>query len=127
MELVGLLGWWYTAGWKRMIMMRVDGLASTADYFSIGILASTLFAPFRQISAGKVRGPIAIQLRAFVDRVFSRCIGAIMRTIMIFIGTMALVLQAVWAAISIVLWAAVPLLPIAGLIMAFIGWAPRWM
>jgi hypothetical protein len=126
MEIVGLLGWWYTAGWKRMVMRRVDKLAATADYFSIGLLASTLFAPFRQISAASVRGPIAIRLRALIDRLISRIIGAFARLILIVIGTVAMLIQAVYSIISIVIWAIIPLLPFIGAIVAYAGWVPRW-
>lgn len=127
MELVGLLGWWYIAGWKRMVATRMDKLASTADYFSIGLLARTLFAPFRQISAGKVRGPLAVQVRAFFDRLVSRCIGAVVRSIMIVLGGLTLVVQSIFSVVAIVIWAFIPLLPFIGALLAFIGWVPRWI
>ena len=127
MEIVGLLGWWYTAGWKKLITRRIDGLASTADYFSIGLLASTLFSPFRQISAGNVRGPIALQMRAFFDKLISRIIGSIARLILIVVGVIAMIVQAVFAGVSIIAWAFVPLLPFIGAIVAFVGWTPKWI
>lgn len=127
MLIVGLLGWWYTAGWKRMIHARLEGLSLTADYFSIGLLAKTLFAPFRQISAGGVRGPIGVQIRAFFDKLISRCIGAIVRTIMIVLGVLAIALQMLFSLVGIIMWAFIPLLPFIGAIVAFLGWIPRWM
>ncbi len=127
MELVGFLGWWYAAGWRQLVARRVDGLAATADYFSIGLLASTLFSPFRQISAGNVRGPLPLQVRAFFDKLISRVIGAIARLILIVIGIIAMILQGFFAGVSILMWAVVPLLPVIGAIAAFIGWVPRWI
>ena len=54
-------------------------LVSVFDYFSIDLLVRTWFAPFRQISAGAVDGPIGVQIRAFFDRLISRTIGGIVR------------------------------------------------
>lgn len=127
MLVVGILEWWYTAGWRRMIHDRLEGLHATADYFSIALLAKTLFAPFRQISADGVRGPLGVQVRAFVDKLISRCIGAIMRTIMIVLGVLAIILQVLSSIVGIILWAFIPLLPFIGAVVAFLGWAPQWM
>jgi len=127
MLVMGILGWWYTDGWRRMIHDRLEGLHATADYFSIVLLAKTLFAPFRQISADGVRGPLGVQVRAFVDKLISRCIGAIMRTIMIVLGVLAIILQVLSSIVGIILWAFIPLLPFIGVVVAFLGWTPQWM
>ena len=87
MIIVWALSWWYGAGWKACLRGLRERLVSSYDYFSIGLLAKTLFAPFRQISAGKVRGPIGLQWRAFVDRLISRFIGAFVRLILIVVGS----------------------------------------
>jgi hypothetical protein len=126
MEIVGLLGWWYGAGWKQTVHRRIDGLASTADLFSIGLLARTLFAPYRQIAAGRVRGPFAIQMHAFFDRLFSRVIGAVIRLVMMIIGILVLAVQAILACGICIVWGIVPFLPIVGAVIAFIGWIPQW-
>jgi len=67
-----LFKWWYTAGLRqrlKKISVRLDG---TIDYFSMDLLVKTLFAPFRQISAGKVDGSLEVKMRALIDRLFSR-------------------------------------------------------
>lgn len=127
MLLWAFLSWWYGAGWRsraRLIMERFD---SITDYFSIGLLLRTLFSPFRQISAGKVRGSIDAQMRAFFDQLISRIIGAIVRTMLIVVGTGALVLTGLVGLVVLVLWAFVPLMPIAGVMLWLIGWLPSWM
>lgn len=90
---------------------------ATFDFFSIDLLVKTLFAPFRQISAGHVQGPMAVQLRAFADRLVSRVIGAIVRLIMLVIGVIAIVLQALLAGVILLGWLLVPLLPLVGLML----------
>ena len=126
MVIVWALSWWYGAGYKALLKRFVDRLDASYDYFSIGLLLQTLFAPFRQISAGRVRGPIGVQLRAFVDRLISRVIGAVVRIIFIVIGAVWLLVQATIGLIYIILWALVPLLPFVGFVLMISGWVPSW-
>ena len=124
MFIVGFFSWWYGAGWLRQIGAVGERFAATYDYFSIDLLAKTLFAPFRQISAGKVGGPIAVQMHAFFDRLISRFIGAIVRLIVIFVGVFALILEAAFGIFRTVGWLLVPAIPFAGLVLALLGWMP---
>ncbi|HET8884074.1 MAG TPA: hypothetical protein VFM68_01240 [Candidatus Saccharimonadales bacterium] len=124
MFIVGLLSWWYSAGWRQRFTMLRERLANTIDYFSIDLLAKTLFSPFRQISAGRVDGPLGVRLRAFMDRIISRGIGAMVRLTMIVIGTGAIVMHSVLGIITVVMWAIVPILPLIGIILFISGWIP---
>lgn len=126
MFIVGLLSWWYGDGWRQRAVMVRERIASTMDYFSIDLLLSTLFSPFRQISAGRVDGPLAVKWRAFVDRLISRCIGAFIRLILIIVGTAIIIFFSVVGLLILLLWAVIPLLPIIGIGMAIIGWVPVW-
>lgn len=127
MFLVGILSWWYGDGWRARAAMIGNRIARTSDYFSVGLLLSTLFSPFRQISAGAVEGGIAIQLRALLDKLISRIIGAIVRTFMILFGLVTIVLQATFGGIVLVAWMVVPLFPIVGLLITVVGWVPTWL
>lgn len=116
-----LLRWWYGDGLRqraRMIANRLDG---TIDYFSIDLLLKTLFAPFRQISAGRVDGPLGVQMRAMVDRLFSRIIGAIVRLFILIFGGVAIALQAIIGILLILLWGLMPAIPIVGIVLAILG------
>lgn len=126
MFLVGILSWWYGAGWLSRIKLIKDRLAISADFFSIGILASTLFAPFRQISAGQVSGPIGVKIHAFFDRLISRIIGAVVRTGLIIFGLVALLVQIIFGILVLAIWLIIPILPVVGLIAMVIGWVPQW-
>jgi hypothetical protein len=125
MFLVGILSWWYGNGWLSRIQLIKERLAASADFFSVGLLASTLFAPFRQISVGRVSGPIGDQIRAFFDRLISRIVGGFVRTFMIVFGLVAMFIQVVFGGIVLLLWLILPLLPVVGLIATVIGWVPR--
>lgn len=123
MLFVSLIKWWYTDGWRqraKLISVRLDGVI---DYFSVDLLLKTLFSPFRQISAGRVDGPLGDQLRAFADRLVSRLIGAVVRTLILLVGLVAISVYAVGGLVILVLWLFVPLLPIVGTVLAASGWA----
>lgn len=125
MFIVGLLGWWYGAGWRNRLRMIVERLARAYDFFSLDLLLKTLFAPFRQISAGQVKGSLSVQLRAFFDQLLSRCIGAIVRMIMLVVGAVWTTTLAIIGVIEGLLWLFVPILPIVGAVMFAIGWVPH--
>lgn len=124
MVIVSLVGWWYGRGLRLQIERLLGRIMSVYDYFSIDLLLRTLFAPFRQISAGHVRGPLAVQLRALGDRLFSRLIGAVVRCIMIVIGTAACIVVLVIALVGLALWLVTPVLPVIGLVVSLTGWIP---
>ncbi len=125
MFIVGLLGWWYGAGWRERARMIGERLAKAYDFFSLDLLVKTLFAPFRQISAGRVRGSLDVQIRAFFDRLLSRCIGAIVRSIMLVVGTVWILTLTIAGLVEAVLWLFVPFFPIVGAVMFAIGWVPH--
>lgn len=124
MVIVGLVCWWYGAGWKRRIEVAKEQFVSLYDYFSIDLLVRTWFSPFRQISAGTVRGPLGIQLRAWFDRLISRAVGGVIRTIVIIFGVVALVLSFLVGILTVIIWALIPMCPIIGVGLMLAGWIP---
>lgn len=123
MLVLSLLRWWYGDGWRqygRSIALRLDGVM---DYFSIDLLLKTLFQPFRQISTGRVDGPLEVKLRAMADKLISRVIGAMIRVTILLIGLVAIFTQAVLGLLTMALWTIVPLLPVVGVIFMSFGWA----
>lgn len=117
MLLAAFFSWWYGDGWKGQIENVRRSLVKISDTFSIPLLVKTLFAPFRQISAGNVDGPIGLRFRAALDKLFSRLIGAFVRTIMIFVGIFGMILLLIFSAVRLLLWPLMPVLPIAGFVL----------
>lgn len=126
MFLVGLLQWWYGQGWLSQLARVRGRLQSTIDLFSIPDLLRTYFSPFRQISAHGVRGSVSMQLRALFDQTISRVIGSFIRGFTIIAGILILAIQAVWEVVIVVLWLALPLMPVLGALGLAIGWVPTW-
>lgn len=118
---VELLRWWYTDGLRQRVRQIANQLGGTIDYFSMDLLLKTLFSPFRQISAGSVDGPLEVKLRALVDKLFSRVIGAFIRLILLVIGIVSILLLTVIGGLLLIMWVLVPLLPIIGLVLSVKG------
>ena len=124
MFIVGMISWWYSVGWKRAAVDVWESIERLYDTFSLGLLLKTLFAPWRQISAGKVRGPIGVQLRAFFDRLVSRIIGGFIRIIALLIGVAALCLMLLIGLLRLAIWPLVPVTPAVMVVAAISGWVP---
>jgi hypothetical protein len=89
--------------------MRVVGML---EFFSVGLLLKSLFAPFRQISVGRVQGSLNTKMHAWGDRQISRAIGAMVRSGVIAFGLIATVLMVVVGVALLVLWPLVPFVPL---------------
>ena len=127
MFLVGLISWWYGRGWISQWKRIAGRFMATLEFFSVGQLLSTLFSPFRQISANAGGdGSFGGAFRAFIDQLISRVIGAFVRFFTIIFGVFVIVLQALYETIIMIAWWFLPLLPIIGCIMLAIGWVPVW-
>ncbi|MGV9001503.1 MAG: hypothetical protein ACOH18_00905 [Candidatus Saccharimonadaceae bacterium] len=128
MFLVGLISWWYGRGWVSQWRRIAERFVLTLEFFSIGQLLGSMFAPFRQISAnGGNDGSFASAMRAFVDRLISRLIGGFVRFFTILFGLVVIALQALYELVIMIVWWFLPLFPIAGFILLATGWVPTWM
>ena len=124
MQVVGIILWWYSGGLLelfRRIGLKITGVV---DYFSIGLLLKTLFAPFRQIDAGVQGRSLSDKFRAFIDRTTSRLIGGMLRGTMIIVGIITIVAFLVVGIVVTALWIVTPLLPIIGLVLSMTRWLP---
>lgn len=120
------MSWWYGRGWVGQWRRNGDMLLRTLEFFSVGQLLSTLFSPFRQISAGVGGdGSLPAAVSAFFDKLVSRIIGALIRSTTILVGVVLIALQAAYVGVSMVLWWVVPLFPLAGLVLFMLGWVPN--
>lgn len=118
-----MLGWWYSRGWKIFTAKLFDKLRDTIDFFSLTSLLKTLFAPFRQISAGKSGANVALgdRMRTFFDRLVSRIIGAIVRLLILIFGGLFVVLQFIFSIVLLVIWPILPFGIVVFGLMAMMG------
>lgn len=120
MQLWALFGWWYGSGWAGEWKRQTERLSRVNDYFSFGNLFRTLFQPFRQIDAGPRKGGLEVQFRAWLDRTMSRFIGAVARTVLIFVGGAWWIVSLLIAVFWMSIWPLLPLAPIIGLILTLL-------
>lgn len=116
-----LLRWWYTDGLHQKIQSLADRLEGTMDFFSFSLLIKTLFSPFRQISAGRVDGPLGVQLRAMVDKLVSRIIGAGIRITILVVGGVVVTLELILSIVLLIGWLFFPAFPVIGIILSILG------
>ncbi len=115
MLLGGLLSWWYGLGWAKLMHGVLSRVHAVLGFFSVWQLLGSLFAPFRQISAGQVQGSISARFAAFGDRLLSRFVGAFVRLLLIVIGLLITLLVGLFGLILIIVWPFVPVLPLVGI------------
>ena len=124
--MVGLLSWWYGDGFFARIQSIKVRLEKVFDFFSILILIKTLFAPYKQISAGGNVDKSETWLQIIADKLISRFIGFFARIFLIIAGMIVIIFQLIFSVIVIIFWLILPIIPVAGLIMYVIGWVPAW-
>lgn len=121
MIIFSLVSWWYGAGWLTLLHKIEARIRGVLGFFSVPLLAGSLFAPFRQIAAGRVNGSLSVMVQAWADRTFSRAVGFVVRSFLIVIGLLTVVLVAAVGFGMLLLWPFVPLLPLAGVVLLGMG------
>lgn len=114
---VNMIQWWYTRGWKITSSKLSDRLKNAADFFSIRLLVGNMFAPFRQISAGETSNS-SMWLSVFFDKMSSRLVGAVVRFLLLIVGIITIVLQAIGGVLLVLIWPLIPFTPVVCIILA---------
>ena len=123
---MSFLTWWYGKGLAWRAEKILDGIERSIDTFSLGLLIKTWFAPFRQIDAlGVSNASVEVRIKKFFDKLFSRFIGAFLRTIIMVIGVFYISFRAIWGVIMLILWLISPILPIILVVIFITGWTPK--
>lgn len=106
---LAFLKWWYGPGWAQGATSLAPRLRRTYYGFSVPQLVQTLFAPWRRIMTPG-GGALSDRLRAVVDNMVSRFIGAIVRLLTIGVAFIIAAGWIIFAGIRVVIW---PFLPLA--------------
>ena len=115
MFLSDILGWWYGAGFKDLIARFKVVFEGTADFFSIDILAKSLFQPFRQtLTDVRYKRTLGQKIG---DAIVSRSVGFITRFFIILIGALLMILELMAFGLVLLLWPFVPFLPVVFILM----------
>lgn len=122
MLIVSFLQWWYGRGWLTFGYGFLERLKGSADFFSLGLLLRTLFAPFRQISAYTDDfAPLQQRFMTFIDKLVSRAVGFVVRLLIIVFGLIFMFCLAAIGSVLVLLWPLVPLMPFAAIVLGMMG------
>lgn len=89
-------------------------IRTSLEFFSVPLLVRTLFDPFRQIGADGAGQSLDAQVRAWGDRMFSRMVGFVVRSMVILFGITVTAAMLIVSALQILAWPFVPALPLIG-------------
>lgn len=101
--------WWYGPGWAELVQRVGQRLAGVWRMFSIDILLRTLFSPWKRIVAAPGKSIDQI-FRGMIDNLVSRCVGFVVRLMVLIAAAVFSVFAIVIGVVMIVAW---PLLPLA--------------
>jgi hypothetical protein len=119
MVIFSLFLWWYTKGWLTLARKGGERIKGVLNFFSVPLLAGSLFAPFRQISAGRpTGGSLSVQMQALGDRLFSRFMGAMIRSFLILLGIATVAVTTLVVGVVLLLWPVVPFAPVLSIVWA---------
>jgi len=103
--------WHFKEAPKKILHIWKNYLKFYSYFFSIPLLLKTYFSPWKRISWVKGRGfSIKRFLETFLSNLFSRCVGAIMRTFLILIGIGAEIMVLIIGGVFLILWIFAPIL-----------------
>jgi hypothetical protein len=100
--------------WKNYILFALN-------YFSLTVLIKSFLSPWRKYRWNYPKGfNIAEFFNTFISNVFSRLLGALMRTVLIIVGIIFQVFVIFAGLIVFLAWILVPFIIIAGFLFVFI-------
>lgn len=109
MLVLELVTWWYGDGWLALARRFLNYPKGMYNYFSVALLAKTMFAPWKRITTTASRS-LNERLRAMMDNLVSRWVGFSVRLLVLIVASIMMVLSLVVAVVGLVVW---PLLPLA--------------
>ena len=96
-------------------------MAYAANYFSIGLLLRTFFAPWRRYNWRYPRGFDIVEFfNALISNLVSRILGVLMRTVLIIMGIFFQAFVALAGLVVFIFWIVLPFIVISGLLFVFV-------
>lgn len=106
--------WHYSFGLKFYLYRYYSALSSVVHYFSLNLLIPTLFAPWKKlvISDNKKGFDIMEWLNVTSFNMVSRVIGAIVRIVLFFTGSIILLVILLFGSLGVFIWLLLPFISI---------------
>ena len=113
--LVGFILWYYSRAILDMIAVWFNMMWFITNFFSVPLLISTLFSPWRRMTDDGKPKSVEDFLKAFVMNIMSRVFGACIRIVIIVVGLIALVLGVVALIGMLIVWFFLPFIFVYGI------------
>lgn len=108
--MITYLIWWYAQ--EPPLIFRSIGIVTKKVFssFSIGILAGTLFDPWKRDVAYAENSSLDVRLKIAMQNLLSRFIGFIVRLITILVGLFCTIVIFIFMVLAILLWLLMPVI-----------------
>ena len=113
-----IFGWWYTKGIRDFFIYLKAILLKITDIFSVKLLLSTYLSPWKRDITRAEGLPLNVVFQVIIFNLVSRLLGAIIKTVILFVYLMALVVFFALSLSLIIVWLFLPLISIISLIYA---------
>jgi hypothetical protein len=101
--------WWhYTSAFKEILALWLNFAWFVTHFFSMPTLLRTLFSPWKRMSDTYQRRGLTYLAETFVFNTFSRVFGACIRTVLLFLGVLALCILVLALIPSLIIWIVLP-------------------
>lgn len=118
--LIGLISWWFSYVPSRIIYISQKTVSKLFDYFSIDLLAKTLFLPWKRDEIDTTNMALDDKLRVALMNLISRLVGAVVRSGTIIFGLLSILFVILAAFISVLLFIFAPVIFIGLIIVGII-------
>jgi hypothetical protein len=118
--LIEFFTWWFGRGYGELIYYCLSLIKKVQRSFSIPILLSTLFSPWRQIVTLPGRS-FDEKMRAVLDNLVSRTVGFCVRIISLVTALILMILAVALGVIMAVSWPLIPALVVYCLVRGILG------
>jgi hypothetical protein len=104
--------WHYGRGISDLVRLYQNYIWFFFNFFSINLLVKTFFAPWQRIAEHRSKAGIDFEdiAEVLTINIIMRLVGMMIRTIFIVIGSICVVLVAVFGALFFVVWLLLPVL-----------------
>lgn len=108
---VNYLWWHYTLAWRDLSLIYRNFLWFTYHFFSLSVLAQTLFAPWKRLGESyPTHFDLAATMSALLINSLMRIVGFLFRSVMLIVGVLAWLAVFILGLLAFVLWLVLPVL-----------------
>jgi hypothetical protein len=119
--LTAFFGWWFSDLPKKIYFIGTSYIKKLLRFFSLGVLAKTLFSPWKRDIINTRGMPLQERLQVWIMNLISRLIGFIIRLVTILVGLIFIAIVFTAFVLFLLIMLLMPLFIILVLILSLYG------